>query len=100
MGSFSEVGLEPSECNTFNTNVPESGEQDVVAHGIEGCTQVEEDENIEGTSVSRGEEVKEDFDECSFFTVVRTKSRLKGFVKLVALEMAVNLFGYNAFKSF
>ena len=96
MGSVGEVGLEPPECSTFDTDVLESGEQDGVAHGIEGCTQVEEDEDVEGTGVSRGEEVIEDFDEGRFCAVVRTKTRLKGFKRLVGLEMAVELFGDDA----
>ncbi|XP_010784096.1 thymidylate kinase, partial [Notothenia coriiceps] len=53
VGSVREVGLEPPECSTFDTDIPESGKQDGVAHGIEGCTEVKEDEDVEGTGVSR-----------------------------------------------
>ena len=34
------VGPEPPLCGALDTEVYQSGEQDVVAHGIEGCTQV------------------------------------------------------------
>ena len=69
MGSVGKVGVEPAECSTFDTEVFESGEQDVMAHSIEGCTQVEEDEDVEGTGVSKGEEVVEDFEESGFCAV-------------------------------
>ena len=102
VGSVGEVGLEPPECSTFDTDVLESGEQDVVAHGVEGCThvEVEEDEDVKGTGVSRGEEVIEDFGECRFCAVVGTKTRLKGFKKVICLKMAVELFGDDKFYCF
>ena len=50
-----------------------------MTHGIEGCTQVQEDEDVEGSVVSRGEEVVEDMKECSFCAVKGTKTGLKGF---------------------
>ena len=98
MGSVGEVGLEPPECSTFDNDILESGKQDGVAHGIEGCTQVDED--VKGTGVSRGEEVIEDFDECRFCALVGTKTRLKGFKKGICLETAVELFGDDAFYYF
>ena len=55
--SVGEVGVKPAECSTFDTEVAESCEQDVVVYGIEGCTQVKEDEEVEGTRVGRDEEV-------------------------------------------
>ncbi len=55
MGSVRKVGTEPGECSTFDTKVFESGEQDVMAHSIEGCTQVKKNKEVEGTGVSRSE---------------------------------------------
>lgn len=71
--------MEPTECSTFDAKVFKSGEQNVMAHGIEGCTQIEEDEDVEGTGVSRGEEVVEDFEKSSFCAMERAKTRLEGF---------------------
>lgn len=79
VGSVGKVGTEPAECRAFNAEVFESGEQDVMVHCIEGCAQVEEDEDVEGTSVSRGEEVVEDFEESSFCAMEGAKARLEGF---------------------
>lgn len=50
-----------------------------MAHGIEGCTQVEEDEDVKGTRVSGSEEVIENFKECGFCAVLWAKTRLEGF---------------------
>lgn len=50
-----------------------------MTHDIEGCTQVQEDEDVEGSGVGRGEEVIEDLEECSFCVVEGAKTGLKGF---------------------
>ena len=83
MRAVGKVGVNPPECSTFDTESFQSGEQDVVVHGIEGCTQVEEDEEGEGTGVSRGEEVIKDFDECCFGAVKGTETRLEGFEEVI-----------------
>ena len=55
--SIGEVGVKPAKCSSFDSGVAESGEQDGLAYSIEGCTQVKEDEEVEGTRVGRDEEV-------------------------------------------
>ena len=62
-----------------------------MAHGIEGCTQVQEDEDVEGSGVSRGEEVVEDMKECSFCAVKGTKTGLKGFIQVVGVQVGLEL---------
>ena len=49
-----------------------------MAHGNEGCTRVKEDENVEGSSVSTGEEIIEYFEEGSFCTVELANPDRKG----------------------
>ena len=39
------MGPDSAECSAFNTEAFKSSEQDVVAQSIEGCTQVEDDED-------------------------------------------------------
>jgi hypothetical protein len=63
VGSVGKVGMEPGECIIFDTKFLESGEQDVMAHSIEGCTQVKKNKDVEVTGVSRSEEVVEEFED-------------------------------------
>ena len=58
--SAGAVGPEPDESSVLYTEVYESSEKDVVAHYVEGCTRVEEDEDVKGTGVGRKEGYFED----------------------------------------
>lgn len=73
----------------FDNKVFESGEQDVMAHGIEGCTQVEKSKDVKGTGVSGSEEVVEDFEESSFCAVEGAKTRLERFKLVIGMKMSL-----------
>ena len=100
VGAVGEVGVEPPECGVFDTESLQSGQQDGVAHGIEGRTQVEEDEEGEGTSVGRGEKVIEDFEECSFCGVEWAETRLEGFKEVIGVQVSLELCSDKAFQGF
>ena len=71
-----------------------------MVYSIEGCTQVKEDEEVEGTRVGRDEEVIEDFEESGFCAVEGAEARLEGFKKVIGVEMGLELCGDDAFKGF
>ena len=100
VGAVGEVGVEPPECGVFDTESLQSGQQDGVAHGIEGRTQVEEDEEGEGTSVGRGEEVIKDFEKCSFSGVEWAETRLEGFKEVIGVQVSLELCSDKAFQGF
>ena len=89
VGYVGKVGAVPAECSTYDTKVFESGEQDFMAHGIEGCTQVEEDKDVEGTGVSGCEEVVEDFEESGFCAVEGSKTRLERFELVIGMKIGL-----------
>ena len=100
MRSVGEVGVKPAKCSSFDSEVAESGEQDGVVYSIEGCTQVKEGEEVEGTRVGRDEEVIEDFEESGFCALEGAEARLEGFKKVIGVEMGLELCGDDAFKGF
>ena len=73
--------MKPAKCSSFDSEVAESGEQDGVVYSIEGCTQVKEDEEVEGTRVGRGEKVIEDFEESGFLCCGGGGSQIGGLRK-------------------
>lgn len=78
-----------------------ASEMDGVVHSVKGCTEVKQQQDVEGAGVCRGEViVAHDFDKCSFSVARRAETRLKGFVQVIGLVVGVGLGGNDAFQGF
>ena len=87
--------MKPVEGGVSNAYGGESMEEDGMGDGVEGRTQIKENEDEDG--VSCHEEVVSDFDEGCFSAMEGTETGLELFVETVVSEMGVELRGNRFF---
>ena len=68
--------------------------------GVEGCSEVKEDQYVEMPRVCREEVIVCDFQESGFGAVLRAETRLEWFVQFMGAEVGFDLCGDNAFQNF
>ena len=71
-----------------------------MANGVEGCSEVKEDQYVEVPRVCREGEIVCDFQESGFGAVLWAESRLEWFIQFTREEVGFDLRGDNAFQNF
>ena len=68
--------------------------------GVEGCSEVKEDQYVELPRVCREEEIVCDFQESGFSAVLWAESRLEWFIQFIRADVGFDLCCDNTFQNF
>ena len=91
----------PGECCTGETKVVRwAGEEDSVGDCVEGCREVQEDQNTDVARICSNEEVVGDLDEGRFCAMACPETRLKGFIELMVGHVLLELGSNCPFQDF
>ena len=93
--------MKPGENGSGESKVGgEAVEEDGVGNGIEGCREIEEDQETDVAGVGCHEEIVGNFDQGGLCTVVCSVAGLEGVEEFVVGHVVMKLYGNNSFQGF